>query len=161
MQDTRLGESSLSVEMASRISVRHYTPGAPQDVHDASVYILHLPAPSLSNPSTSLVSQITAELRAHFNILRVNSGAKLVLLTRLLPEPGTVDADVEAFARAHDLCLHQMANNWALDTPRLLEILDSVRDSVGRLVVVSKHFSRRHLTAALAVQIRPHNLSYN
>ena len=149
----------------SRISIQHRTLGAPQNVEDAAVYILHLPAPSLSTLSTSLAAQITAELRAHFKILRVNSSVTLVLVARLLPEPGTVDADVEALARMHDLWLLQMTNNRALETSQLLELLDGVRDGTGRLVVVHKLSSRRHFTAALEVQFRPlsdqcgHNLT--
>jgi hypothetical protein len=158
MQDDRRRESSLAgktADTASRITIQHRALGAPQDVDDAAVYILHLPAPSLSTPSTSLAARITAELRAHFNILRANSSATLMLLARLLPEPGTVDADVEAFARTHDLWLLQMANDRALETSQLLEILDAVRDGTGRLVVVNKLSSRRHFTVALEVQIRP------
>lgn len=139
----------------SRITIQHRTSGTPQSVEDAAVYILHLPAPSLSTPSTSLAAQITAELRAHFNILRANSSVTLVLVVRLLPETGTMDADVEAIARMHDLWLLQMTNDQALEMSKLLELLDGVRDSAGRLVVVNKISSRRHFAVALQVQIRP------
>ena len=145
--------------------IQHRTPGALQNVENAAVYILHLPGPSLSTLSTSLAAQITAELRVHFNILRANSSVTLVLVARLLPEPGTMDADVEALTRMHDLWLLQMTNNRALEISQLLELIDGVRDGAGRLVVVHKLSSRRHSTVALEVQIRPlsdargHNLT--
>ena len=88
-----------------------------------------------------------------------------MLVARLLPELGTMDADVEALARMHDLWLLQMTNSRALETAQLLELLDGVRDGAGRLVVVRKHSSRRHFTVALEVQFRPlsdpcgHNLT--
>lgn len=161
MRDDRLRDSppasgaDNSAETMSRITIQHRTPGAPQNVEDAAVYILHVPAPSLSTLSTSLAAQITAELRTHFKILRANSSVTLVLVARLLPEPGTTDADVEALARMHDLWLLQMTNSRAWETSQLLEFLDGVRDGAGRLVVVHKHSSRRHCTVALEVHFRP------
>ena len=149
----------------SRVTTQHRTPGEPQNVEDAAVYIYHVPAQSLSPLSSSLAAQVTAELRAHFKILRANKIVTLVLVARLLPEPGTMDADVEALARMHDLWQFQMTNSRALETAQLLELLDGVRDSAGRLVVVRRHSSRSHFTVALEVQFRPlsdpcsHNLT--
>ena len=160
MRDDRLEDPSLGsgavkrADTMSRVTVQHRTPGAPQNVEDAAVYIYHVPEPSLSPLSSSLAAQITAELRAHFKILRANKNVTLVLIARLLPEPGTMDADVEALARMHDLWLLQMTNSRALETAQLLELLDGVRDSAGRLVVVRGHSSRSHFTVALEVQFR-------
>ena len=171
MRDNRLRDSSSAnsagkmADTMARIMIQHRPVGAPQTVEDAAVYILHLPAPSLSTLSSSQASQITAELRAHFNILRTNSNVTLVVVARLVPEPGTMDADAEALARMHDLWLLQMTNNQALEISQLLEALDGVRDGSGRLVVVNKLSSRRHFIVALEVQIRPlsdkngHNLT--
>ena len=142
----------------SRITVQHRTVGAPQTVDDAAVYILHLPVPSLSAfPPSTLSAHITAELRAHFNILRANSSVTLVLVAGLVPDaPGTVDADVESLACMNDLWLLQMTDNSALKMAQLLELLDSVRDGTGRrLMVVNKVSSRRHYIVALEVQLRP------
>ncbi|KAM0794061.1 hypothetical protein BDR22DRAFT_895535 [Usnea florida] len=150
--------AETSPNLTSRITLQHRTLGAPQPVDDAAVYILHLPDPFLSPPSSTTVSaQITAELRAHCSVLRPNSAAALVLVARLVPDaPGTMDADVESLARMHDLCLLQMTNGRALETAQLLELVDSVRDGAGRgLVVVNRLASRRHYIVALEVQMRP------
>ena len=142
----------------SRITLQQHTLGGPQTVDDANVYIVHLPAPSLSTFSPSTLSaQIAAELRVHFNILRANGAAILVLVTRLMPNAsGAMEADVESLARMHDLWLLQMTNSRALEMAQLLELLNSVHDGAGRgLVIVNKLASRRHYMVALEVQIRP------
>lgn len=46
-----------------------------------------------------------------------------------------------------------MANDRAWEASQLLELLQSVRDRSGRLVVLEKISSRRHLTIALRFNI--------
>lgn len=103
-------------------------------------------------PSESLPARIIAELRAHIGVLRASSCATLVLTARLLPEPGTVDPDVEAIARLRDLSLLQLANEREMEMLELMDILNSVRDSMGRLVLVNKLRSRNNATVAFKVQ---------
>lgn len=144
--------NEMRQQLNCRITIQQRAPGTPQSVYDAAVYILRLPSPSPAMPSESLPARIIAELRAHIGVLRASSGATLVLIARLLPEPGTVDPDVEAIARLRDLSLLQMANEREMEITELMEILNSVRDSMGRLVLVNKLRSRTNATVAFQVR---------
>lgn len=146
-------EAGKAKEFSPRITVQKRASGALQVVKDAAVYILRLPAPSPVMPSHSLPTRILAELRAHLGVLRVNNtSATLVLAPRLLPEPGTVEPDVEAKVRLRDLSRLQLANEREMEMGELLEIVHSVHDSVGRLVVINKLRSRNSATVALGVK---------
>ena len=103
-------------------------------------------------PSLLLPTRITAELSAHIGVLRASSRATLILIARLLPEPGTVDPNVEAIARVRDLSLLQMANEREIEMVELIDMLNGVRDSMGRLVVVNKLRSRNDATIAMEVR---------
>lgn len=146
----KLGE--MRQQLSSRITVQQRTPSTPQSVYDAAVYILRLPSPSTGVPSHSLSAHIIAELKAHIGVLRASSYATLVLTASLLPEPGTVDPIVEAKARLRDLSLLQLANEREIEILELMEMLDSVRDSTGRLVLVKKHCSRDNAMVAFEVR---------
>lgn len=139
-------------QIGSRITIQQRTHSTPQSVYDAAVYILHLPSPSTGVPSHSLPAHIIAELKAHIGVLRASSVATLVLTACLLPEPGSVNPIVEAKARLRDLSLLQLANEREIEILELLEMLNSVRDSTGRLVVVNKHCSRDIAMAAFEIR---------
>lgn len=138
--------------LGSRISVQQRTAGTPQNVHDAAVYILHLPSPSLKVSSHLLPARIIAELKAHIGVLRANSSATLVLTARLLPEPGTVEPNVEITARLHDISLLQLANEREIEMLELTNMLNNARDGMGRLVLVNTFRSRNSATVALEVR---------
>lgn len=139
-------------QLGFRIALQQRVPGTPQNIEDAAVYILHLPSPSPTVPLSSLPARIVAELRAHIGVLRARSSVTLVLVARLLPEPGDVDPDVEAKARLRDLSLLQLANEREMEMLELMDILNSVRDSTGRLVLVNKLRSRNNATVAFEVR---------
>ncbi|KAL4935852.1 hypothetical protein BDV06DRAFT_233903 [Aspergillus oleicola] len=128
--------------LSPNITIQHRPPGTPQPITDATLYILHLPSALPTQPSTTLASRIALELRSHLDILRSNPSATLILTPRLLPDPGAVNADIEASARLRDLVLFQLANERELEMGDLLNVLNSVSDSLGRLVVVNKIRSR-------------------
>ena len=130
-----------------RITVQKRMPAAAQAVKDAAVYILRL-----TTPSPSLPAQILAEMNAHIDVLRANALATLILAPPLLPEPGTVDLDVESTARLRDLSSLQLTNECGLELRELIEIVNSVHDSRGRLVVANKLRSRNNATVALGVK---------
>jgi hypothetical protein len=134
-------------DVSGRITVQKRMPAAVQVVKDAAVYILRLTTPSPSPPA-----QILAELSAHLGVLRANALATLILAPPLLPEPGTVDPDVEAMARLRDLSRLQLTNECGLELDELIEMINSVHDSRGRLVVVNKLRSRNSATVALGVR---------
>ena len=134
-------------DLSGRITVQRRMSAAVQVVKDAAVYILRLTA-----PTSSLPTQILTELRAHLGVLRANASATLILAPPLLPEPGTVDLDVEAMARLRDLSHLQLTNEGGLELGELMEMVNSVHDSRGRLVVANKLRSRNSATVALGVK---------
>lgn len=137
------------------ITIQQRALGAPQSITDAAVYILHLPTTSLATPSSSMPAQITAELQAHFHLLRQNSSAMLILVARLMAaDASKADAEVESISRQQDLLLLQMANDEPLQMPQLMELVNNVRDASGRLTVVNKLPSRHHLATVFEVKIR-------
>lgn len=143
--------------ISSRITVQQRAPGTPQSVYDAAVYILHLPSPSPGVPSYAIPARIIAELRAHIGVLRASARATLVLTVRLLPEPGTVDPDVEAIARLRDLSLFQLANEREIEMIELMDMINSVSDGMGRLVLVNKLSSRNNATVAFEIRYQSYN----
>lgn len=104
-------------------------------------------------PSLPLPARILAELRAHLGVLRANStSVTLVLAPRVLPEPGSVEPNVEAMARLCDLSRLQLANEREMEMGELVEMVNSVHDSMGWLVVVNKLRSRNSATMALGIK---------
>lgn len=79
---------------------------AARAVKDAVVDILRQTTPS--------------ELAAYLGVLHANAMAILILAPPLLPEPGTVDRDVEATARVWDLSLLQLTNECGLELGELM-----------------------------------------
>ncbi|KAF2234845.1 O-methyltransferase family protein [Viridothelium virens] len=130
-----------------RVTVQRRMLAAVQVVKDAAVYILRL-----TTPSPPLPARILAELRAHLGVLRANISATLILAPPMLPEPGAVDPNIEGLARLHDLSRLQLINECGLELDKLIEIINSVHDSRGRLAVANKLRSRSGVTVALAVR---------
>ena len=144
--------SEIRQQSSSRITVQQRAPGTPQTVHGAAVYILHLPSASPGVPKASLLAQVTDELRAHIGVLRANKSATLVLTARLLPEPGTMDPSMEAIARLRDLSVVQLANEPEMEALDVMDMLNSVRDGTGRLVLVNKFRSRHNPIVAFEIR---------
>ena len=140
-----------------RIAVQPRAPGATQTIKDAAVYILRLPRPSPEETSHSLITRMAADLRAHLGVLRMNPTAvTIVLASRLLPEPGSADPDIEAMARMLDLSRLQLANEREMEMKELVEMVNSVHDSMGWLVVVNQLRSRNTAMMALGVKYQAH-----
>lgn len=150
----------MQQQLVSSITVQQRTPGTRQSISNAAVYIIHLPLPMPGVPSYILPAQILAELQAHVPVLRLNTSAVLVLLARLLPEPGTVDSHVESIVRLRNLALNQLANEQEIETLDVVEIINSVRDSIGRLVLVNKRRSRDNATVAFEVRYQAYAHSF-
>ncbi|KAH8810947.1 hypothetical protein F5884DRAFT_875917 [Xylogone sp. PMI_703] len=140
-------DSGMAEDLSCRITIQKRTPTAPQTVKDAAVYILR-PTDSSQSPWTELL----AELRAHITVLRANASATLILAPRLLPEPGSVDQEVEAKARLRDLFHLQLTNQCEMELADLVEMVNAINDGRGRLVVVSKLRSQNSATVALGVK---------
>ncbi|KAF2232862.1 hypothetical protein EV356DRAFT_449295 [Viridothelium virens] len=138
-----------------KILVQKRTHAAVQQVKNAAVYILRLNSPSHSFPT-----QIRAELKAHLDVLSANSSATLILVPRLLPEPKSVDPHQEALARLRDLSRQQLTNECDLELGEASEIVQSVHDSRGGLVVVNKLRSRNSRAVALEVRYKGSNKNH-
>jgi hypothetical protein len=139
-----------------RITVQKRARGSPQTVKGA-VYILGqrlLPGPGAA--SSVLRQRILSELRAHLSVLRQNPSATLILAPRVQPESGAVEADVEMEACLRDLSLLQLSNEREMEMSELLEAINGVHDSTGRLVVVNKLVSRNSATIALDIKYQPY-----
>ena len=120
---------------------------------DAAVYILHLPSASASLSSAPvLAGAILGELQVHLGVLHASRGVMLILTARLLPQPGSsADPEIEAMARSRDLTLRQLTNEGEMEMQELLEMIDTVRDSVGKLAVTSRLY-RENIVVALVVK---------
>ncbi|KAL9078955.1 MAG: hypothetical protein Q9157_002139 [Trypethelium eluteriae] len=151
--DTSSNYTDHGPDLNPRVTVTNRAVGTRQTATDAAIYILHLPLAS-SSPLTSAGANGTlSELQAHLSVLRSNNGLLLVLTARLLPKPGTLpNPEIEAIARSRSLTLRQLANENEMEMLELLELIDAVRDSMGRLVVVNKLCSRNNLVVALVVK---------
>lgn len=68
-----------------------------------------------------------------------------------------MNADTEASARLRDLSLLQLANEREIDLSELMNMLNSVSDSMGRLVVVNKIRSRESVVVVLEVRYQVYN----
>lgn len=148
--DPAMDTMELAGSIRSRITVQRRTPAANQTVKDAAVYILRL-----STPSQFLRAQVLTELNAHLGVLRANVLATLILAPPLLPEAGSVEPNVEAMARSRDLSRLQLTNEYELEVDELTEMVNSVCDSRGRLIVVHKLGSRSGATVAVRVKYEP------
>ncbi|KAK7698687.1 hypothetical protein SLS64_012298 [Diaporthe eres] len=138
----------------ANLNVTYRSAGMPQHVKDAAVYILHLPAARpRPSPGGSPATLIKAELQSYLDLLRTNGSVMLVLTTRLLPEPGSLcGPEVEAVARARDLCMLQLTNEGELELAEVLCMIEAVRDNAGKLVVTSQLRSHNNLIVALVVK---------
>ncbi|KAK5075029.1 hypothetical protein LTR64_001234 [Lithohypha guttulata] len=126
-----------------RVSIQYRTPGTPQIVEGAAVYIIHLPQASLSRPVQSVINESVVELKAHFAALRAHPNSVVILVARVLPEPGTVNSDVERAARLRNLSMHQIAKVQDPGVHDITEVLNKASDGSFRLFLVNKYISRK------------------
>jgi hypothetical protein len=124
--------------------------GSPQTITDAAVYLVRL-----STSASPVRARIVSELRAHLGVLQANRAALLVLTSQLLPEPGTVPAHVERLARLRDLSLLQLAGTGLLTLQELMDLVDSIHDGDGGLVVVKKLHAANSAVVGLGIRYQP------
>ncbi|KAK3370066.1 hypothetical protein B0H63DRAFT_306509 [Podospora didyma] len=145
------GSDGSSRDLSRRIVVQYRTPGSPQMVKDADVYLVRLPSLSAAVGGSSLRQRILVELHTHAEVLRTNTSATLILLLDLLLDTDDVhdSRDMRPTACLRDLSLWQMTNAWGMEMGELMELVNGVQDSMGRLVVTDKLRSRNGATVAL------------
>lgn len=149
------GSGSGSSSVNPLITVTYRSPGMSQPVTDAAVYIFHVPtaSPELLGPSVELA--IRAELDDYLGVLRASGGILLILTPRLLPEPGGLpNPEAEAVARARDLSMLQLTNDSEMEMTELLNIIKTVRDSAGKLVVTNHLRSNNGVIVAITIKYR-------
>jgi predicted house-cleaning NTP pyrophosphatase (Maf/HAM1 superfamily) len=76
----------------------------------------------------------------------------LVLTSQLLPEPGTVPAHAERLARLRDLSLRQLARAGHLTLQELVDLVGSIHDEDGGLVVVKKLHAPNSAVVGLGIR---------
>ncbi|KAI1410241.1 hypothetical protein F5Y13DRAFT_168007 [Hypoxylon sp. FL1857] len=137
-----------------RISVQKCVPGSPQAVRDAAIYMFRVPPVDSGgfDPSQTRDVHILPHLWAHLSILKANTAAIFLLVAQLLPDPGSVDPDIEEAACLRDLWKMQLANGHEMKVGELIEIINSVHDGIGGLVVVDKLQSRSSATMAFGIK---------
>lgn len=152
LQEYTESSPSRTEDFHPRIEFQKRSLGSMQVIKDAGLYIVRLPTLSFGLPGQSSSDRAIAELRAHLGVLRADPSMKLILVLCVLPEPGSVTADVEAAARARDLCRLQLSNDKEIDIMEITEMVNNVQDNMGGLVVVNKLNLRNSATIALAIQ---------
>ncbi|KAF2158584.1 hypothetical protein M409DRAFT_30911 [Zasmidium cellare ATCC 36951] len=130
-----------------RVAVQTRTWAMPQTVRHAAVYALRVPYDFPTVFAQSRPARLRAELEAHLGVLRENSAARLIVTARLLPrssditddldsDDGVVKIDGEAVkAHVFDMSLLQLANDRELEVADLKELVSSVGDGSGHLVL--------------------------
>lgn len=127
-----------------QITVTSRVLGTQQIRTGAAVYVLHPP---------SSLSELHAELQVHLPLLRIRNGSMILVTTKVLPETGSAEPFPNAaIARARDLILHQMVNEEEIEMPALRDIIDTVRDAAGKMMVVHTLRSRIGIIVALVIK---------
>lgn len=137
----------------TRITVDYRGPGALQNVHGAAVYIIRVPWPP-NFGSQPAASHVLSELRAHVGVLRASPHARLLVMASPVPEPASIEPTVGSATRLRDLTLLQLANERNISAGELMDILNSISDVSGRLVLVNKIRSRNSANAVLEVKFQ-------
>lgn len=136
----------------TRVQIQYRADGAPQTVQGAAVYLYYILPPSATRPVDQVLAELEAEIRSHYPVLRASPKATLVVVIHLLPEPGALSGSVEANLRAMDILLHQLTNQRLLEEQDILNALDHIRDSTGRLVLVKKSIERHRPVTVLEIK---------
>lgn len=142
----------------SRIKVQCRQPSDPQSVKDAAVYIVRPPLSTITTKGDTTHGLLLAELYSHVNVLRSNPSALLIVAPTLLPEPGSVDVNIEVQARLRDFSHLQLENEGALEVSELARLIANVSDQNGKLIATNRLRSTNGATIALAAQYQPFQL---
>ncbi|KAL4780397.1 hypothetical protein BJX76DRAFT_364343 [Aspergillus varians] len=122
--------------MSSRLIVQYCSNGAPQPVVGAALYLMRIPPSSPVTPVSSILAQLAAQLKLHLGTLRMNTSVSLVLYARLLPDAGSMSVESEAQALLRDVTFFQLSKQREMSSWDIIDLVNSVSDSTGRLVLV-------------------------
>lgn len=152
MQKTGASSESVPPHLASRIRLQE-RPSTGQPLQDASVYILHLASPSITQPTrNTLLDTVANQLAIHLPILRQNPLARIVLLARVLPEIATpseasnngkpngsaAPVSPHCIALYRNLVFHQLTGGRDHERVDVLACVRRTSDAQGALVVTNE-----------------------
>lgn len=106
----------------------------PQPVRDAAIYAIRVP---YDFPPTAQArpARLRAELEAHLGILRENDAARLILTARLPPSDVFQPDGNAAKGLVFDMSLLQLSYDRELDVADMSELVQSVGDGNGYLIL--------------------------
>ncbi|KAH8653265.1 hypothetical protein BGZ60DRAFT_181281 [Tricladium varicosporioides] len=135
------------MDVDTRIAIQNRSWAMPQTVRDAAVYALRVPHDFPTVSAQTRAARLRAELEAHLSVLRDNDAARLILTAPLLPHAEAANDMERNFYYPDtyaikglmlDMSLLQLANDRELEVADLSELMRSVGDGDGYLVVESK-----------------------
>ena len=152
--------------LASRIRVEAIDPQGAQSIQGASVYIIQLASPTLTQPArVQLLAAISRQLATHLPILRHNPLTRVVLIARVLPElPGralqttnVASVSSESLASYRNLAFYQLTGGRDHERGDVLDCVKHTGDADGTLVVTNEILSSRD-AGLTAFEIHYHRL---
>ncbi|KAI0126596.1 hypothetical protein BJ170DRAFT_684181 [Xylariales sp. AK1849] len=152
--DTNPSSNASSSSTHPLIKVTFCAEGTAPTVTDAAAYIVHLPP---SSPGETDWGSIRSLLQVYLGVLRVSGAIMIIPTIRLLSEPSSfLDPEAEAVARTRDLSMLQLANEGEMRLAELLQIIGTVGDSVGKLVIANELNSHNGVLLVLIVKYINH-----
>lgn len=149
-------QAQKEVLIAGRIDVSRRAVGSPQPISEAALYILDLSISSLNLGQPK--EHVSAELRAHLDILRLNRNSALVLISLILPDTRTDSLEEETMTSLRELCMLQLHNQQLLSFKELSELIHNTNDRMGHLSVVREAFSGTRDAVALEIHYQAHSV---
>lgn len=149
--------SHLPSSISNRVTVQTRPAAASQTVLGAAIYILRIPSPSPVLSWATIRSQTLLELQAHLQVLRTQSSSRLILTVFVMPPPGKVDQGTEAMVRVREISLLQLANERLPSKTEITDLLTSVRDSAGGLVLSREIYAPASAATGLEVKYQLSN----
>ncbi|KAK6073704.1 O-methyltransferase [Seiridium cupressi] len=143
-------QAQKEVLIVGRITISRRAIGSPQPVGDAALYIFDLSVSSLNMGQPS--EHISAELRAHMDILRSNRNSGLVLISFIAPDMSASYLEEESTASLRELTMLQLHNHPLVSFNELSELVNNTNDRMGRLSVVREAFSLTRDAVALEIR---------
>ncbi|KAK6217285.1 hypothetical protein QIS74_07399 [Colletotrichum tabaci] len=160
-QKTESAYSSRRVKTSSWLEIQSRAPGTTPNETNAAVYLLHVPDPFFYASSGAHAEVCVAEFRAHFDVLRTNETATVILIADVVPESGSrgggggsPDGPAEARALLNDLLLLQAGHDVVFDVKRLEALLEFAREGADRVTVVNKLSSASQSLVAFVLRSR-------
>ncbi|BCS19611.1 uncharacterized protein APUU_20043S [Aspergillus puulaauensis] len=149
--------SHLPASIGNRVTVQTRPAAASQTVLGAALYILRIPSPSPGLSWATIRSQTILELQAHLQVLRARSSSRLMLTVLVIPPPGTIDQGTDAMVRVRELSLLQLTNERLPSKTEIIDLVTSIRDLAGGLVLSREIYAQASAATGLEVKYQPSN----